>query len=883
MELMERDYAEGKPQQTPEGGLSEPEAAARQRAYGSNRLPQKKPPSALRVFAGQFRDVMVLILLVCTVVSLLMGEYAEAVTVAVLVLLNALLGFLQERRTERTLQALAALSAPTARVRRDGEMKVIPADEVTMGDLLLLEAGDRIPADAAVLQGFGLSADESLLTGESEEIPKEEGAALYAGTVLLKGHGRAVVTAVGEKTKMGQIAAMLGQVEEPPTPLQEQLKHLGRIIAIGCLAACALVSVLGLLRGEEPLQMLLTGISLAVAAVPEGLPAIVTVTLALGVRRMAKKRALVRKLYAVETLGCTTVICADKTGTLTENRMAVAVVRLPDAELTVTPPGEQTVFRCGGAPASVRTHPQLLPILLTAALCNHASLSFPNGTPSHRDRAARLPLTGAREEGEPTETALLRLAAENGIFPQELAEKNTLVAEQPFDSERKRMSVCTVDQTGRRTLWVKGAAEQVLPLCTRIKTPDGSRPLEDAERKGQLSLCDTMSEQGLRVLAFALRTDPEDQTEQGLTFLGLMGLYDPPRADAAQAVADCRRAGIRVVMITGDHPKTAKAVAKKLAICEEDDRVCTGAQLQKMDDEALCRTVPDCRVYARVTPADKLRLVTALQKTGAVVAMTGDGVNDAPAIRRADIGVAMGENGTDVARSAADMVLTDDRFSTIVSAVREGRAIYANMRKFIRYLLSCNLGEVLTMLLAMLMGMPTPLLPIHILLMNLLTDGLPALALAVEPPEERVMSRRPRRRGESVFSHGMGGDILLRGCLIGLSALASFVFLLSAGGDLAAARTGAFLTLNLAQLCHVFECSREDGSLLSFSLRRNPRLTGSVLLSLLLIFCALYLPPVAALTGLIPLTLSQTAAAWCAALAVPVAVAVFRLLERKHK
>ncbi len=859
-------------------GLKAAEVAERRSRYGANALPQKKSRSAARVFAGQFRDVMVLILLACTVASLLLGEYADALTVAVLVLFNALLGFLQERRTEKTLQALAALSAPTANVKRDGTWQQIPANDVVVGDFLRLAAGDRVPADAVVTESVGMAADESLLTGESEEQQKLPKQNLYAGTVILKGHGTGVVTAVGKRSKMGEIAGMLGEVEASETPLQLQLKQLGKVIAVGCLAACAVVSVLGILRGEEPLQMLLTGISLAVAAVPEGLPAIVTVTLALGVGKMAKQNALVRKLYAVETLGCTTVICADKTGTLTENRMAVAAVRLPDVTLTVTPPEHPSLFLLGDSSASPRTHPELTPLLLAGVLCNNASLTFPRGVPAHRNRTARVQLSDIKEEGDPTETALLRLGAEAGLIWEEVTRLNPRLSEIPFDSVRKRMAVRTADPSGKSVLWVKGSPESVLPLCTLIQ----NRPMTEDERRKLYDSCDEMSNRALRVLAFACRPNAADDREEGLTFLGCLGLFDPPRPDAKAAVAECRFAGIRTVMMTGDHPKTALAMAKKLGIAEEGDSVCIRRELPQMAKDALSKKFASSSLYARVTHADKLRLVETLQNNGETVAMTGDGVNDAPAIRRADIGIAMGKRGTDVAKSAADMVLLDDKFSTIVTAVKEGRGIYANMRKFIRYLLSSNLGEVLTMLLAMVMGMPLPLLPVHILLMNLLTDGLPAIALATEPPEDSAMRRRPRAKGSRIFSDGLGWQILFRGSLIGISTLAAFVFLLCGSGDLATARTGAFASLNVSQLIHVFECSRENGSLLSFSLRRNPRLTASVAVSLLLLFAAVYLPALSGVMGLTPLTLPHLCTALLASAVTPVAVAVYRMIAHKR-
>lgn len=813
----------GKP--NPEG-LSASQVKKQQKKYGPNTLPPPPKRSGAALFFGQYKDLLTLILLAATAVSLLLGEWMDAVTIGIIVLCNGILGFIQEFRTEKTLEALQALSAPTAQVLREGVPVTVPAQEVTVGDILLLEAGCRVAADGVVLESIGLSAEESLLTGEAEAVSKQaadlpypenelhQPGRVYMGSTIAAGRGRALVTHIGSHTQMGAIAGMLKQTQSPPTPLQQRLSKLGRWIALGCVGICGAVSLIGLIRGEDPLSMLLTGLSLAVAAVPEGLPAIVTISLAIAVKRMVKQNALVRKLPSVETLGTVNVICTDKTGTLTQNKMKVthlydlSEIRSLDAPLA--PAGKELIGK-------------------TAACLNVAQ-------------------TKEGFQGDPTETALAECAQTLGIyFPGQR------LGEIPFDSKRRRMTVAQFWE-GRRILITKGAPEAVIPYCTRWGGEE--IPFTERDRRAVFAAAEAMSQKGLRVLAAAWRPQQEGELgEQDLILLGLVGLSDPPRPEVKQAVEDCRTGGIRTVMITGDHALTAKAIAAQVGI-DQNAKPITGQKLERMDDASLEEAVKTATVFARVTPAHKLRIVKALQKSGSRVAMTGDGVNDAPAVKQAEVGVAMGQGGTDVTRQAADLVLLDDNFATLAKAVKEGRVIYQNIRKFIRYLISCNIGEVCCMLFSMLMGWPVVLLPIQILFVNLLTDGLPAMALGLDPAEDGVMHRPPRNPKEGVFSDGLGFTVAVRGVAIALSTLASFSVLWGQTGDLTLARTGALFTLIFTQLMNVFECKSETLPFWKIHLGNNKKLILAALSSLTCLILVMALPVFQGIfhTGMLPLT-----------------------------
>ncbi len=832
-------------------GLSRDEAAARLEKYGPNLLKSPKKAGAAKIFASQFKDVLVLILLASTIISVALGEYVEAITIIAIVFVNAAVGFAQEYRTEKTLEALKSMAAPGARVLRGGQIQEIAASQVVPGDVVLLDAGMRVCADGFVLESSSLATDESLLTGES--IPVEKSAAradeiregftaqnrrdmVYMGTMTTAGHGRFLVSATGMSTQMGGIAGLLHEIPEERTPLQQKLAAMGRVISIVCIGICLVVTLTGILRGEALFDMFLTGLSLAVAAIPEGLPAVVTIALGLGTSRMLARGALIRRLHAVETLGCSDVICSDKTGTLTQNKMTVT-----------------ESWSMGGAQARTMINE-------IAVLCNDSS----SGRQS------------------PTETAIYDMALEAGVNARALERENLRISEKPFDSSRKLMSVVVSGAHGRRQL-TKGAPEVLLASCTRYLSPDGVRPL-DRETRAEIERSNAaMCDRALRVIGFGYREAGGTIIESDMIFAGLAGMLDPPRPEAAEAVRRCRSAGIRPVMITGDHKNTAVAIARQLGIFGARSVCMTGAQLDALSDEQLMTQVERVSVFARVSPAHKLRIVRALRKKGHIVAMTGDGVNDAPAVTEADIGVAMGVSGSDVTKEASSVVLLDDNFSTLVAAVEEGRGIFANIRKFIRYLLSCNIGEVITMFAGMLAGLPAVLVPIQILLVNLVTDSLPAIALGMEPGEPDLMRQRPRRRSDGVFSGGLLPVIIFRGCMIGLTTLGIYSLFGRLYGELALARTAALVTLIATQLVHVFECKSETRPLTRINPFNNPFLIIAVLISAGVTAAAVYLPALRPVFGTVPLGWGQLGIIAAATLLVPLISGIFKRISMKNR
>ncbi|ELC8441953.1 calcium-translocating P-type ATPase, PMCA-type [Clostridium perfringens] len=801
-------------------GLTTQEAKKRIEKFGLNEITEKKRVSAIKILLQQFNDFIIWVLIGATIISGLMGDVADAITIFVIVVINGLLGFIQEFKTEKSLDALKSLAAPTCKVLRDGNIKVINANELTIGDVVILEAGDRVPADGEIFECTNLMIDESLLTGESVGVNKasnsKEASLTYMGTKVLKGKGRFRVTAIGMNTKMGSIADMLQDIEEEKSPLKERLDGLGKILLVLCLAICGLVTILGIIRGNDLTEMFLLGVSLAVAAIPEGLAAIVTVSLALGVSRMLKKNALVKKLPAVETLGCTSVICSDKTGTLTQNKMTVKEIFVE---------GKHCRIDVDKIPNS--------PILMKAFIyCNDCNYDF-----SKNKMEDVL-------NGDPTETALIK-----AYFNDIDTLKNTVssinrVFDIPFDSSRKMMSVIA-KENGKEVCYVKGAPERLINKCRYIHEEGRVKLLTSQKKQQILNVVENMSNRALRCIAGAYKIDNltrDEGLEKDLIFLGIAGIIDPPRPEVKDSVIKCRLAGITPVMITGDHKNTAFAIGKDLNIAKSQDQVITGEELDKLDDNQLKKLVNKLRIFARVTPNHKLRIVKAFKQNGNIVAMTGDGVNDAPAIKEADIGVAMGISGTDVTKEASAMILMDDNFETIVSAVEEGRIIYDNIRKFIRYLLSCNLGEVLTMFLATIFYLPTPMLPIQILFVNLATDGLPAIALGVDPADKDIMNQQPRSKKESIFARGLTEKILVRGCLIGICTLLSFIIGGLYGMNLDTCRTIALSTLVMSQLLHVFECRSERHSIFEIKLFTNMYLVGAVFISIVMLLSIIYIP-----------------------------------------
>ena len=801
-------------------GLTSSEAQKGLEKYGPNEIMQKKKISPIKIFLAQFNDFMVWVLIGATIISGFMGDIADAVTISIIVVINAFLGFIQEFKTEKSLDALKSLAAPTCKVLRDGNIKIVNASEVTIGDVIILETGDRVPADGAIIECNNLMVDESLLTGESVGVNKGligNSSNIFMGTTVLKGKGSFRVTQVGMGTKMGEIADDLQNIEDEKSPLRERLDSLGKILVVLCIIVCVLVTVLGVLRGNDLGEMFLLGVSLAVAAIPEGLAAIVTVSLALGVSRMLKRKALVRKLPAVETLGCTSVICSDKTGTLTQNKMTVKEVfmngkiyKIDDEKL-----------------------PENNALMKSFVYCNDCNYNF---SKENIEEALY---------GDPTETALIKLYFNDVNLLKNKVASIDRVFDIPFDSIRKMMSVI-VKENGKEICYVKGAPERLINKCTHIYEDGTIKPLTHQKKTQILDSVENMSNRALRCIGGAYKennlTRDEKTLENNLIFLGIAGIIDPPRPEVKEAVKKCRLAGIRPVMITGDHKNTAYAIGKDLNIVTSKDQVITGEELEKINDEELKEKVKNIRIFARVTPKHKLRIVRAFKQTGNIVAMTGDGVNDAPAIKEADIGIAMGISGTDVTKEASAMILMDDNFSTIVSEVEEGRTIYDNIRKFIRYLLSCNLGEVLTMFLASLFYLPTPMLPIQILFVNLATDGLPAIALGVDPADKDIMNQQPRDKKEGVFARGLTEKILVRGCLIGICTLLSFIGGMYYGMSLETCRTMALATLVMSQLFHVFECRSERHSIFEIKLFSNPYLVLAVLSSVIMLLSIIYVP-----------------------------------------
>ena len=862
-------------------GLTGEEANKRLEIHGRNVLKPAKRHGWLKILFSQFTDLMIIILIASSIISFTMGENSEGIAILAIILLNGLLGFIQEMRTEKAMEALMSLAAPHARVVRDGVIRDIPAEEVVPGDLIVLEAGNRVPADAVLLEANNLYSDESMLTGESIPVAKirtdQTNASLtgvtsrnmvYMGSMITNGTGRALVMVTGMETEMGKIAEMMETAGVQDTPLQKKLEKLGEYMVTGCLAICAIVAVLGILRGEPVIQMLLGGISLAVAAVPEGLPAVVTIALAIGVRRMVQKNALIRRLPAVETLGCATVICSDKTGTLTENRMTVveAYAGKNPYVMRKNNQGRLSAY-CRGREVHVEKTTGLKLLLKIGMLCGNTRIMESNSD-------ADLDI-----EGDPTEVALVRAAIDTGLDKESVFSAYRRVREIPFDSERKLMSVICRSQSGELFLFAKGAPEIIMDKCSKIMIADRERDITQDDQDKLRDECAAMTSRALRVMAFAYRTvQPyqlwRDDLESQLVFIGLAGMTDPPRKEAIESVAKCRRAGIKTIMITGDHVKTATSIAKSMDIYRDGDLVVNGREIDQMSDQELEEACRKATVFARVFPKHKMRIVRAIRNNGNTVAMTGDGVNDAPAVKDADIGIAMGKSGTDVTRQAASMILMDDNFSSIVAAVEEGRNIYSNIRKFIRYLLSCNVGEVLTMFLSMIMGLPIPLLPAQVLAVNLATDGLPAIALGMEPGEPDIMERPPRSPDESIFSHGLARLIMVRGIFIAISTIASFMIVNTMSKNLAGARTAALVTLVLSQLIHVFECKSEHKSLFELPVFSNKYLIFAVLSSILMLLGIIYLPFLSAIFGTTALALNEWLIAGGISLLVPILVGI---------
>lgn len=801
-------------------GLTQEQVEKNIKDYGKNKIKEKKKNSALSILLSQFNDIMIWILIFATIISGILGDVADSIVIVVIIVINAILGFVQEFRTEKSLESLKKLSSPTTKVIRDGNLKIIDASELTIDDLILLESGDRIPADAKIING-NLSVDESLLTGESVGVNKsikDKENNIFMGTTVLKGKAYAKISNIGMDTEMGKIANMLQNIDQDKSPLKERLEGLGKVLVIICLAICAVVTVIGIARGQSITDMFLIGVSLAVAAIPEGLPAIVTVALALGVSKMLKRRALVRKLPSVETLGCTSVICSDKTGTLTENKMAVRGIYF-----------DGKVYE--NYNEEVNKNEILKKIFV---ICNDFNIN--KSEQNFKDQIV----------ADPTEKALIEYYFNDVEMLEKYYNSYKRINEIPFDSDRKMATVIVRDPINKENILLsKGAPEKILSKSKYYLHRGNVVSLTQAKKREILKEIEMLSLRGLRCLGAAYKQENLtniNDVEKDFIFVGFCAIIDPPRKDSKEAVVKCKEAGITTVMITGDHKNTAFAIAKELNICNSVSEVLTGNEIEDMSDKALEHATNTVKVFARVTPKHKLRIVQAFKNKNHIVAMTGDGVNDAPAIKEADIGISMGISGTDVTKEASSMILLDDNFSTIVSAVEEGRKIYLNIRKFIRYLLSCNIGEVLTMFLASMFSLPNPLTPIQILFVNLATDGLPALALGVDNSHDSIMSQPPRPKNESIFSRGLWEKILFRGTLIGISTIFTFIIGLYMGFSIRTCRTMTLATLVLSQLIHVFECKSESRTLFEINLLSNKYLLLSVIISVVMILGIIYVP-----------------------------------------
>ncbi len=892
-------------------GLPTAEVRQRVHEHGHNELVGKEGRTRWQILAEQLSGVLTVLLLVAALISALLGDWMEAAVILIIVILNALFGYLQEFKAEQSMAALKRMAVPTVRVRRDGKVQEISARELVPGDIVLVETGNIIPADGRILECANLRVDESALTGESEPVEKdgslqfESEKALgdrrnmvYSGTIVSYGRGEFIVAETGMRTELGHIARMMQSVSQESTPLQQRLNRLGRLLAQGALALVAIIFIIGWIRGESSVEeLLLTAVSLAVAAVPEALTAVVTIALSLGAQRMLKRKSLIRKLPAVETLGSVTVICSDKTGTLTMNQMAVMAVDVANHTIELDQCTDETGFTLQphGEIPPPGVQPALDLLMIGGALCNDAILS----TDRERKRF--------HATGDPTEGALVIAAACSGFFKNNLDASFPRVAELPFDSVRKRMTTLhsapkNADELplSLRPLWLeaektgappyvaftKGAIDGLLTISSRVWVEGKMFSMDETWKSRIMAAHDKLAGKGMRVLGVGLRmwTLPPEETaekalERNLILLGLFGMIDPPRPEVREAVMKCHSAGIRTAMITGDHPLTARHIAQQVGI-SKNERFLTGQEIERMTMEELTDATREVSVFARVSPEHKLKLIDAYQKQQEVVSMTGDGVNDAPALKKADIGVAMGITGTDVSKSAADMILLDDNFATIVSAVEEGRIIYDNIRRFIRYLLTCNASEIAVMLLGPLFGLPLPLLPLQILWMNLVTDGPPALALGVEPAEKNVMNRPPHSHSSGIFNREMVSFIAVIGVLMSVIAIAAAWELWRLGDP--AWQTTVFTVLVLTQMIVALESRSEKESLFRTKFLGNPSMAGAVLLVALLQLAVIYTPAGNSLFGTVPMTKLDLAVTAAASLSALVFIELWKFALRRR-
>lgn len=876
-------------------GISKEEAKRRLQEFGPNILQEKKGPSALKIFAEQFKNYLILVLVVAAIIAIFLGDVTDSLVIWVVIVLNAILGFYQEYRAEKSIEALKELTAPRAIVVREGDEETIMASELVPGDLVLLETGERVPADIRLSECASLEIDESLLTGESVPVKKiverleiknipiaERKNMAYMGTTVTRGRGRGYVVSTGMKTEIGRVAELIQAVETEQTPLQVKLKDLAKKLTYIVVIICLIVFFTGTLREGNIFEMFLNSVGLAVAAIPESLPAVVTITLALGVQRMAKRNAIIRKLPTVETLGSATIICSDKTGTFTKNEMTVRKIYTNNNVFDVTnvgyePKGE---FYNNKSKINPSKNPSLSLALKIGALCNNAKL----------EKNEKWHIIG-----DPTEGSLIVVAEKAGIKHEELNKQFSRIGEIPFESERKLMSTIHKTPDGKEVAYVKGAAEVILSLSNTLYSDGQVKKLTDEEKEEILKINQEMASKALRVLAVAYKELPNtcqeytpENVENNLTFVGLMGMLDPPREEAIEAVQKCKKAGIKVVMITGDNEFTANAVARELGLIEEDGKTLTGAELENMSDKELDEIVQEVNIYARVSPEHKLRIVNSLKKKNHIVAMTGDGVNDAPALRKADIGVAMGITGTDVAKEASDMILADDNFASCVAAVEEGRKIYSNIKKTVYYLLSTNIGEILIIFIGLLIGLPIPIVAVQILWINLVTDSFPALSLSVDIAEADIMLHPPRNPKEPVITKRMiynmsvvAAVMCVSTLLLYSAALGVFSPLGVSYSNLDTARTIAFTNMVFLQLVHTFIVHNQKESIFRKGTFSNKYIILATLISALLQLAVIYVPQLQTLFHTTPLSLFELALVALGSSSIIFVTEIVKFFERR--
>ena len=829
-----------------DSGLSKDEIQQRVAKYGLNTLLKKKAHGVPYKIAAQFKDFLIIILIAAAAVSILAGEIADGIIIAAIVIINGMLGFIQEYRADKALETLKKMASPFASVLRDGQIEQIKSNALVPGDIVILDTGSSVPADLRLIETINLKIQESALTGESTPVEKDSSMKFneqtgvadrkncaFMGTLVTYGRGTGVVTGTGMNTEIGSIAGLLSETPDEQTPLQKKLSSLGKLLGILCLAICIVIAIMGIIRGEDLFEVFMTAVSLAVAAIPEGLPAVVTVILALGMQQMVKKNAIIKRLGAVETLGGTTVICSDKTGTLTRNEMTVTKIFTDNSSITVTGNGydPEGQFNHEGQPGIPYTSPTLEKLILAGVLCNDADYN-----------SVEKSITG-----DPTEGCLTVLGYKYGILKNAAAAHHPRVAELPFDSERKLMSTLH-SSDDNSVMYTKGAPDMLLPRCTHIEIDGKVTPLTASGKKQLLGVQEKLSAETLRVLGLAYA--PQDiarktitpEKEQKLIFLGFTGAIDPPREKAKKAIEICRKAGIRIVMITGDHKTTASAIGKKLGIITSDDMAISGAELDQLDDKTLIHIIPKIGIFARVSPSHKVRIISALRQHGEITAMTGDGVNDAPALKQADIGIAMGITGTDAAKEAADMILTDDNFSSIVSAVEQGRIIYSNIRKFVGFLLSCNIGEIILIFFSMLAGWPIPLLPIQLLWVNVMTDSFPAFALGLEKGDVNIMLDQPRNPSSPIIDKKMTLSITIQSLALAASCLIAFQAALLNSGSVETARTVCFTVLITGELLRAYSARSEHIGVFRLGVFGNKFLNISTVTGIALLLCMLFIP-----------------------------------------